>query len=346
MRFVVQRLRLSDPIERRGDAGWRLILFSVLFGITLGVGSGDNAIAQNLNPRLDKVQSGYYRLKIGDAEVIALSDGTVPFAAYDILRNTKQADVDALLSAADARSPFEASMNAFLIRLGNRLILVDAGTGELLGPTLNKLPASLLAAGYVPAQVTDILLTHIHADHSGGLMEGQSIRFPNATVHVEKREIDFWLSPTEMQKAPDQHKPYFQQAMKTVKPYVLSGQVKVFEGESALFPGVRAIPAPGHTPGHTFYTLESKGEKLVFMGDVIHAPEVQFAEPFASVTFDVNQEQAIATRQAAFRDAAQNHYLVAFAHVSFPGIGHIHTEGNHYRWNPVSFVNDAVSSRR
>jgi glyoxylase-like metal-dependent hydrolase (beta-lactamase superfamily II) len=177
-------------------------------------------------------------------------------------------------------------------------------------------------------------------------MDGRRIRFPNATLHVEKREIDFWLSQTERQNAAEQHKPYFQQAMETVQPYVSSGQVKAFEGETELFTGLRAIPAPGHTPGHTFYSLESRGEKLVFMGDVIHAPEVQFAEPYASVTYDVNQVQAIATRQGAFREAARDHFLVAFAHVSFPGIGHIHTDGDHYRWNPVPFVNDAVSTVR
>jgi glyoxylase-like metal-dependent hydrolase (beta-lactamase superfamily II) len=332
-------------IKRIDDASRLVVLISTLLAIALGVEPGGHANAQKLNPQLEKLQSGYYRLRIGDVDVIALSDGTVPFAGYDILRNTNQADIDALLSAADARSPLEASMNAFLIHLGKRLILVDAGTGDLLGPTLNKLPSSLLGAGFVPAQITDILLTHIHADHSGGLMDGERIRFPNATVHVEKREIDFWLSRTEMERAPEQHKPYFQQAMKTVKPYLLSRQVRVFEGETELCPGLRAIPAPGHTPGHTFYSLESKGEKLVFMGDVVHAPEVQFAEPFASVSFDINQTQAIKTRQAAFRDAAHNHYLVAFAHVSFPGIGRIHTEGDHYRWNAEPFVNDAVFTR-
>lgn len=340
MRPVAHDSRPLHRIRRIGSARRLVVLLSAFCVIAPGIEPVGYAIAQK--PQLDKVQSGYYQLKIGDVEVIALSDGTVPFERYDNLRNTKQADIDALLSAADARSPMEASMNAFLIHLGSRLILVDTGAGELMGPTLNKLPASLHAAGYVPAQITDILLTHIHADHSGGLMEGGRIRFPNATVHVEKREIDFWLSPSEMQKAPEPHKPYFQQAMKTVKPYVLSGQVRAFEGDTELFPGLRSISAPGHTPGHTFYSLESKGEKLVFMGDVVHAPEVQFAEPFASVTFDVNQPQAIETREAAFRDAAHNHYLVAFAHVSFPGIGRIHAEGNHYRWNPVPFVNDAV----
>ena len=320
------------------------ILITVFAGFGPGLESIRTSVAQAISPQLNSAQCGYYRLKVGEAEVIALSDGTVPFASYDILRNTSQAEVNALLDAADAKPPFEASMNAFLIILGNRLILIDTGTGELLGPTLNKLPYSLRAAGYVPSQITDILLTHIHADHSGGLMDGERIRFPNATVHVEKREISFWLSPDEMEKAPEQHKPYFLQAMQTVQPYVKSGQVKPFEGETELFPGLRAIPAAGHTPGHTFYSLESRGEKLVFMGDVIHAPEVQFARPGVSVTYDVDPKQAIATRQAAFRAAARDHFLVAFAHASFPGLGHIHADREQYRWNPIPFVNDAVSA--
>lgn len=321
-----------------------VILVNIFVGFAQGLESIGSSVAQVISPRLDKAQSGYYRLRVGDVEVIALSDGTVPFPAYEILRNTSQTEVDALLDAADAKPPFEASMNAYLIVLGNRLILIDTGTGELLGPTLNKLPSSLRAAGYLPSQITDIVLTHIHADHSGGLMDGERIRFPNATVHVAMREISFWLSPTEMKKAPEQHKPYFLQAMRTVQPYVKSGQVKPFEGETELFPGLRAIPAPGHTPGHTFYSLESRGEKLVFMGDVIHAPEVQFARPGVSVTYDVDQTQAIATRRAAFRVAARDHYLVALAHVSFPGLGHIHADSGNYRWNPIPFVNDAVSA--
>jgi glyoxylase-like metal-dependent hydrolase (beta-lactamase superfamily II) len=320
-----------------------VILITLVAGFALGLASIRTSVAQSISPQLNNAQSGYYRLRVGEAEVIALSDGTVPFAGYNILQNTSQAEVNAL-DAADAKPPFEASMNAYLIVLGNRLILIDTGTGELLGPTLNKLPFSLRAAGYSPSQITDILLTHIHADHSGGLMDRERIRFPNATVHMEKREISFWLSPGEMEKAPQQHKPYFLQAMQTVQPYVKSGQVRPFEGETELFPGLRAIPAPGHTPGHTFYALESRGEKLVFMGDVIHAPEVQFARPSVSVTYDVDPIQAIATRQAAFRAAARDHFLVAFAHVSFPGVGHIHADGEHYRWNPIPFVNDAVSA--
>lgn len=147
-----------------------------------------------------------------------------------------------------------------------------------------------------------------------------------------------------MDRAPEPHKPYFLQAVQTVQPYVDSGQVKPFERETELFPGLRAIPAPGHTPGHTVYSLESRGEKLVFMGDVIHAPEIQFARPRVSVTYDVDPTQAIATRQAAFRAAARDHFLVAFAHVSFPGLGHIHADGENYRWNPIPFINDAVSA--
>jgi len=167
--------------------------------------------------------------------------------------------------------------------------------------------------------------------------------FAMITVHVERREIGFWLTPNERQRAQEQYKPYFRQAMQTVQPYAKSGQIMPFDGQTELFPGLLAIPAPGHTPGHTFYSLESRGERLVFMGDVIHAPEVQFANPGVSVTFDVDPIRAIATRRQAFRTAGRDHSLVAVAHVSFPGVGHIHVEGDHYRWNPIPFVNHAVS---
>ena len=188
-----------------------------------------------MTPQLDHAQSGCYRFKVGAVEVIALSDGTVPFPSYSNLQNANESEMHALLDAADAIPPLEASMNEYLIVLGNHLILIDTGAGELLGPTLNKLPLSLRAAGYLPSQITDILLTHVHADHSGGLMDGERLRFPNATVHVEKRELSFWLSPEEREKAAKQHKLYFLQAAQTVQPYVNSGQVETYTGETELF---------------------------------------------------------------------------------------------------------------
>ena len=302
------------------------------------------AATQTAASKLSESQAGFYRMKIGDFKVTALSDGTVPLPVLDVLTNTKPGEVEKLLTDAYLKVPLDTSVNAYLINAGTRLVMVDAGSGELYGPTLNKLVASLKAVGYEPEQITDILITHIHTDHTGGLMDGNRMIFPNAVVHVDKREVDFWLSPANMKKAEQGNKKFFREAVAKVKPYVDAGKVKTFNGDTQLFPGIRSIASPGHTPGHSFYALESKGEKIVFWGDIMHVAEVQFPNPAVTITFDVDSKAAASQRKKAFADAAKNGYWVAPAHISFPGVGHLRPEGNGYKWIPMAYINDAYGT--
>jgi glyoxylase-like metal-dependent hydrolase (beta-lactamase superfamily II) len=291
--------------------------------------------------KLAQSQAGYYRLKIGAVDVIALSDGTIGLDTR-LLHAPHRHALDAALKHAHVSSPLDTSVNAYLVLLGDRRILVDAGTGMLYGPNLNKLPASLRAVGVEPAQVTDVLVTHVHTDHTGGLVENGQRVYPQARIHVEQRELDHWLNPANEQRAPADGKVYFQQARAALQPYVDAGQVQPFSGAQQLFPGLRSVPAPGHTPGHSFYLLESQGQQLAFWGDVLHAAEVQLPDPTITIAFDVDPAAARAQRLAAFADAARRGYLVAPAHMSFPGIGRLRQEGRQYRWIPLPYVNDAV----
>lgn len=302
------------------------------------------AAAQTAAPKLSKSQAGFYRMNVGDFEVIALSDGTVSLPVFDLLTNIRPLEIQKLLADAFVKAPLDASVNAFLIKPSgntNKLIMVDAGSGELYGPTLNKLVASLKAIGYEPEQITDILLTHIHTDHSGGLMDGTRMVFPNAVVHTDKREAGYWLNSANADKAEANKKQLFREAAAKVKPYLDAGKVKTFDGDSELFPGIRSVATPGHTPGHSFYSVESKGEKIVFFGDIMHVAEVQFPNPSVTIMFDSDSKAAAAQRKKAFADAAKNGYWIAPAHVSFPGIGHLRADGSGYKWIPIAYVNDA-----
>ena len=323
------------------------LLAALLIAAGAGFHSTANAQQSAAEPltKLAKSQAGFYRLKIGDVAVTALSDGTVPLETK-ILTNTQGHHVAKLLKDGYVGTTIDASINAFLIETAGKLILVDAGTGELYGPTLNKLPASLRAIGVEPAQITDILLTHVHTDHSGGLMDGTTRVFPNAAVHVERKEVNYWLDPQALAQAPESQKQYFEQAKAKIGPYVDSGQIKPFDGAVELFPGIRSVPAPGHTPGHTFYSLESQGEKLMFWGDVLHVAEVQLPAPNVTIQFDVNPKEAAAARRRAFADAAAKGYLVAPAHYSFPGVGHLRKTADGYRFVPLTYINDALPVKK
>lgn len=129
----------------------------------------------------------------------------------------------------------------------------------------------------------------------------------------------------------------FQMAQKAAAPYQAHGQWAPFSGEVELAPGIRSVAAPGHTVGHTAYLLESKGERLLIIGDTVHNYAVQFAKPDVTIEFDTDKKQAAATRKKLFAWAAQDKLAVAGMHLPFPGLGHVRSEGKAYAWVPVEF---------
>ncbi len=280
---------------------------------------------------------GWYRMKIGAFEITALSDGTVSLPMDKLLTGAKPEVVNGLLARSYLKAPVETSVNGYLINTGSKLVLVDAGAAGLFGPTLGKLVANLKAAGYTPEQVDEICITHMHPDHVGGLVADGKMVFPNATVHADMREGSYWLNKDNMDKAPADGKGFFQGAMASLAPYVAAGKLKPFDGATDVVPGVRAMPAPGHTPGHSFYVAESQGSRIVFWGDVMHVAAVQFANPSIAIAFDTDSKAAVPARAKAYAEAAKQGYFVAIAHVSFPGIGQLRAEGKGYHWLPVNY---------
>lgn len=279
-----------------------------------------------------------YRFRVGDVRVTALSDGTVPINLHDLLRGIKESDTDALLTRHFLSNPVEASINAFLIEIGSRRVLVDTGAGELFGAhNAGRLPETLLAAGVSLEQIDDILITHVHSDHSGGLVVKGKLLFPNATIHVAKPDVDYFLDKANAARTHYATR-YFDEAAATLKPYVDAGKVQTFTNRSEVLPGIVGEVHPGHTPGSAFYTLTRGGQSIVFIGDIIHAAAVQFPDPQVTITFDQNPAQARAVRLKAFSRFAAEGTLIAAPHLAFPGIGHIRAEGTGYRWYPIEYA--------
>lgn len=289
-------------------------------------------------PMVKTSAPGYYRMMLGDFEITALSDGTVALPVDKILTNTTPDQVNKALARSYLKAPVETSVNGYLINTGAKLVLVDSGAGTLFGPTVGKLLANLKASGYQPEQVDEIYITHVHPDHVGGLTANGQPAFPNAIVRVDKRDVDYWLSKENMDKAPADSKGSFQGAMVSLKPYAEAGKLKPFEGNVELVPGIKAVPAHGHTAGHNTFVIESKGEKMVLWGDLIHVAAVQFDRPDVTIQFDTDSKAASVQRKKAFSEAASQGYLAAGAHLPFPGIGHLRSEGKGYTWIPVNYT--------
>jgi glyoxylase-like metal-dependent hydrolase (beta-lactamase superfamily II) len=307
---------------------------SILFALSLAMLGPAMSTAEAAAPLVGTQAPGYYRIMLGADEITVLSDGTAPREVDKLM--SKPEEIRMAMAADHQGLPINLSINAFLINTGSKLILLDTGAGELFGATSGKLIANMHAAGYRPEQVDAILLTHIHADHSGGLSIGGKRVFPNALVYVDKRDPAFWLSAAEEARNPTK-KTTFEQSHATVDPYVKAGKLRPFDGATELFPGIRSVPAYGHTPGHTAYMVESRGQKLLLWGDIIHVAEVQFADPDISIKYDVDPEAAISSREALLAKAASQGFMVGGAHISFPGLGHVRADRSGFSWVPLPY---------
>jgi glyoxylase-like metal-dependent hydrolase (beta-lactamase superfamily II) len=285
---------------------------------------------------------GFYRLDLGGTEITALSDGSISVPLDSLYGNTTPSRVRNVLDHAFIGSPADLSVNAYLVNTGDRLVLIDAGTGRFLGAELGLLPAALQAAGYAPDQVDHVILTHVHADHSGGLILDGRPFFRNATVHVNDREIGYWLDRGQRTKAADRDKHHFDEAEACLGPYAATQRLRGFSDNADPLPGFGSVWLPGHTPGHSAIVIERGARKLLFWGDVTHGDVVQFGEPGVTIEFDVDPQQAALSRAKAFAGAAEQRYWVAGAHIAFPGIGHVRRETDAFDWVAMNFSRRGV----
>jgi glyoxylase-like metal-dependent hydrolase (beta-lactamase superfamily II) len=228
----------------------------------------------------------------------------------------------------------------FLVNTGKQLILVDAGAGTWYGGgALGRLADSLHSAGYAPDEVDRVLITHLHSDHVGGLttQDGKRV-FPNAEVFVSKAESDFWLSAEIAAKAPKDAQPFFQSAQAIAAPYIKAGKWHTFSGSEPIVEDVQPVSLHGHTPGHTGYEFSSKGQRVLFWGDTVHAQIVQLRHPDITVVFDIDHPAAAAMRNQLLPTLAHEAVVIAGPHMPFPGLGRLRKDGNGYLWAPVVFT--------
>ncbi|MBY5646365.1 MBL fold metallo-hydrolase [Rhizobium leguminosarum] len=285
---------------------------------------------------------GYYRLLIGDIEVICVNDGSL---SSDINAVTGVSPEECGKLFAESFFPEEprCTTNVFIIRSQGRTALVDAGGGPHLDTTAGKLFENAAAAGVSPKDIDTILFTHIHPDHVSGLLDSAGGRvFPHVTIKMARSEQLFWLSDKPASKEVEHVKHEADHVIRFLTPY--ADQIEPFvDGE--VFPGVTVVPLPGHTPGHTGYLIKSNDEELLIWGDVVHWPIVQFRRPDAAMSYDVDPIQAAATRRRILEEAASSGRLVAGMHLFFPGLTRIRRDGGAFAMVPYPWGHaDAIRS--
>ena len=270
------------------------------------------------------------RMRVGDIAVEGVCDGFLK-TSLDLVIGMDRELSERLVGGTEDGSLY-IPVNNFVVRRGDQVILIDAGAGNTMQPTLGRLPGNLAQAGIEPAAVTHILLTHIHPDHANGLVDdaGQP-HYPNAEILIHEAEADFWLGPPAGQE-PEKIARNRARAGVNLAPY-RERLRRLHEGEEAL--GFRPTLAPGHTPGHTCWIFGTGRHLAMAWGDLVHLSAIQIAHPDTALAYDMDKDLARASRRRVLDMAAQERIAIAGAHVAAPGLGYVVRNGTGYAFEPA-----------
>lgn len=287
-------------------------------------------------PKAGGQMPGFYRLNVGDLEVTLVHAGFAerPLDA-GFVRNAPLEEVQGALAAAfQPTESIKIPFTTTVINTGERLVLIDAGFGPFAPPTASNWLANFTAAGYAPEQVDLVVVSHFHGDHIQGIRdkEGNAL-FPNAALMVSEPEWAFWMDDGEMSRAPEGRKGSFETARRVFAP--VADDVARFDDQAEIVPGVRAMLSPGHTPGHTTFLVTSGDESLLVWSDTTNKPELFVRNPGWQAMFDMDGDQAAATRMKLLDMAATDRLRVSGYHFPFPATGYIAKEGEGYRFVPA-----------
>ena len=274
---------------------------------------------------------------VGDIQCIAINDGTFSYPTDWFFSNVPQEQLegslrDHNLSLTQVVSPY----TCLVIKAGQHKVLVDTGA-DGLAPTTGDLLKHLKAEGITPEEIMTVVLTHAHPDHIGGVLDTSGKpAFPNARYVMSRTEWDFWTSKPDLRgRGMDDHvkELLVNCALKNLPPLKL--RMELLETEKEIVPGVHAIPAPGHTPGHIALVISSGKDQLLHMADTVLHP-MHLEHPTWRTVFDLNQDDATTTRRRLLDRAAADKVNVLAYHFPFPGLGHVTSTGSAWRWEAAN----------
>jgi glyoxylase-like metal-dependent hydrolase (beta-lactamase superfamily II) len=282
---------------------------------------------------------GFHRFKLGSFDVIALHDGAVAFPLpKGFVRNATDADV--AKAFADTGLPSDKltiTFTTMVVNTGDKVVLFDTGFGNNGQPTTGNTAAALAAAGIAAKDVDAVVFSHFHGDHINGVRSKEgALVYPNAQIMVPEAEWAFWMNDENMAKAPDAMKGAFANVRRAFDK--MGDRLTHYEMDKEVAPGLTPFATHGHTPGHTSFTLQSGTGKLIIQSDVTNNPALFLRNPGWHVMYDMNPQQAEATRRAFFDRAAADKTLIAGFHYPFPSLGYVEKDGaNNFRLVPASW---------
>ncbi len=280
------------------------------------------------------MNTGSYHFKLGEFDCVSLSDGSLDYPLQNFFANVPLERVEQALRERDLPTDYITTPYTYLYAdTGAHRVLVDMGAGHL-GPRTGKLVENMQAAGIQPGEIDTVLITHAHPDHIGGTLDGVGRPvFSNADYFISKDEWEFWFSDTAQETAPES---FVTIARANLTP--VQDRVHLVERESDVVPGVRAVPAPGHTPGHIVVQIASGNERLYYIGDTVLYP-LHLEHPGWTPIYDILPEQAEASKHAVFdRVAEEGAWVIGQHFPPFPSLGHVIKKEVGWEWRPIDMA--------
>jgi glyoxylase-like metal-dependent hydrolase (beta-lactamase superfamily II) len=281
---------------------------------------------------------GVYRYRIGTFELTALYDGIWYRPITDkFIRNAAFSEVEHALDAAFMpHDRLATPFTTLIVNTGQKLVLLDTGTGGQIAPSAGVLRDNLAAAGIDPKAVDAIVISHFHPDHINGIKDKDNeLIFPNAEIMVPGPEWAYWMDDANLNAAPAELKLTFRNQRRIFTD--IARQVTQFEPGKDVAPGIVTLPAPGHTPGHTVFAIHSGDQSLMVLSDTAQHPAVFARHPDWQAAFDIDGAAAVATRKRLFDRAAADRMLVTGYHFPFPACGHLVKTASGYEHVPVEW---------